>query len=208
MRWMLLLLVLSIPFVAMAVPSGLNLMPTAEVLSLAQSRYDFESTGTGKLFVPDGSTVIGSQFGSLMGIEAGADQVSGVGLVYNGKWLFSREGKLMPAIAAGAQNVIAGRKPQYYLVATKTLLPSAMLKVHGGVIRHEGDYRAMIGASSKISVFTLKADRVQGDDYQATAFGIGLTTRGFTVSTTRYVYDDERGDETTFGVSYMMQPMR
>lgn len=208
MRIVSILLFLSLTLFAFAVPSGLNLMPTAYSLHVAETRTEFESAGSGKMYVPQGSTILGSQFGMQNGFEMGADQVSSVGLVYNAKFRLIAEGTLMPAISLGAQNIVSGEKPQYYVVASKTLSSAGMLRAHAGFLKRDGETVTMLGASSQIGKIMLKADRLLGDTTEVTAYGAGIDLRGIVISGTRYLYDNGRPDETTFGVAYMIPTIR
>lgn len=208
MRIVTVLSLLSLTLFAFAIPSGLNLMPTADLLNVAESRTEYESEGSGKLFVPPGSTIFGSQFGSQNSFEMGADQVSSVGLVYNAKLRLIAGGNIMPAVAIGAQNITSGEKPQYYVVASKTLSEAGMLRAHAGFLQRDGEKITMLGASSHIGLLSLKADRLLGDTTKATAYGVGLDLRGMVISGTRYMYDNGRPDVTTFGISYMIPTVR
>lgn len=207
MRILATFFLLSLSVTVFAIPNGLNLMPIADLLNAAETRTEFESEGSGKLYVPAGSTIIGSQIGGR-GFEMGADQVSSVGLVYNLKLRLISEGTIMPAVAFGAQNIVSGEKPQYYLVASKTLSSAGKLRVHGGFLQRDGERITMLGASSKIGLLSLKADRLQGDTTKVTALGVGVDMRGMLISGTRYMYNNGRPDETTFGVSYLISTMR
>lgn len=192
---------LLLPMLAFAVPTGLNMMPTAESLPAATTRLDAESSGSGKLFVPDGSSVYGSEFGVMLGAEGGIDQVSG-GTRYNGKWVFKSEGLVFPALAAGIQNVGSGTSAQYYLVATKSLLPTGMVKAHAGMMRASGEYVTMLGASGRLGPITVKVDRLNGGPRDGQAYGASITFSTFTVTGTHYDYDD-MPDENTVTVSYL-----
>lgn len=201
-RFALVLIALCLsPIAGLAVPTGLNMMPTAESLSLGQARFQFESEGSGKLYVPNDSTLIGSQGGVILGIEAGIDNVSDKGTVYNTKWVFKGDGLLFPALAIGAQNLTSGERPQYYAVTTKSLLSIA--KVHAGFMRDEehDDNVTMLGASAVFGPLVVKADRLQGSFREGDAVSVGWTVKGITLTGTQYNFENQP-DKRTFSVSY------
>ena len=200
-RLLLILVTLLVPLFALSVPTGLNIMPTAESVGMAKSQVTYESQGSGKLYVPESSTLYGTQFGAIFGVEGGIDQVSGKGTVLNGKWVFRSEGLLFPALAVGVQNVHAGDKSQYYIAATKSLLPSGTLKAHAGLLRLDGDTLTMIGASAIFSSLILKADHVNGGPLSGSAVSVGIKSSSYTITGTRY-FMENRHDETTFSINY------
>lgn len=190
------------PLLVQAVPTGLNLMPTAEALGLGSTRFDFETDGSGKLYVPSGSSLVGSQAGALLGIEGGADQLSPGGTVYNLKWVFKSEGLILPAIAVGAQGIKSGERTEYYAVATKSLVPTGIIKVSGGVMRdNNGDNLLLLGAGLKVGMLMVKADRVSGGDRDAQALSAGLAFKNLTFTGTHYDFKNA-SDTNTLTVSY------
>ncbi len=198
-RWMLPVLALALPLLCRAIPTGLNVMPTAETLGIATARVDYESSGSGKLYVPSGATIYGTQFGMILGIEGGMDRVTDRGTVYNFKFRFFPDTLVIPAMAIGAQNIVNGQKPQYYLVTTKSLL---LAKVSAGVMRTEGNTLSMLGASAGMGPFILKADRIMTGGHQRTSGSIGFSLKGITFTGTAYDIKDAP-NERTLTVSYM-----
>jgi len=178
------------------------MMPTADVLEPGESRLDYETANSGKLNVLFGGSIIGTQNGTLFDIEAGIDNITDVGTVYNFKWRFlSGEGG-GPAAAVGAQNL--AESTQYYAVLTKGI---SRLKVSGGVITGVGDddeTLAMVGASLDIRPFILMVDHVQGDTIKRTAGSVGLAFSSFVIQGT--AYDFENADtEYTMTLSFIQK---
>lgn len=190
------------PLLAFSVPTGLNMIPTAESLPKAKSSLTYETQGTGKLYVPDGSTIYGTEIGAVFGFEGGIDQVSDKGPVLNAKWVFRSEGLLFPAMAVGVQNVHSGDKSQYYAVATKSLLPKDLLKAHAGLMRLEGDTVVMFGASATLGALVFKADRVNGGIQDGSALSVGFKSSNYTITGTRYFMDNRKA-ETTVSLTYL-----
>ena len=203
------------PFlILLAVPTGLNLMPTADVLSPGQIRVDYESAGGGQLYVPSGEALAGVEGGSPLGLEAGVDQAGSPGLAYNAKWRFWSNGVIMPAIAIGIQGYQTGETAQAYLVATKPLLPTSLLSIAGvkadlrlsaGVMRHDSSTAIMYGASGSLGPFTLKADHINGSDSGKNGDAVGASWtfgKSITLGGTYYFYLTQP-HVTTVTVSYL-----
>jgi hypothetical protein len=197
-------------------------MPTAEVLASTQTRFDYESAGGGKLYVPSGKMLLGAQGGAMMGIEVGLDEVGSLGLVYNAKWRVIHDGLIMPAIAIGVQGLNSAVAAQDYVVATKSLLPTSLLSMSGlhlgarasaGLLRQNGRTAVMYGAGVYLGSFSLKADHVNGDvrdvnnvDRDGSALSIGWKfTQNIKVTGTRYFYLHQP-DENTLGISFLFKP--
>lgn len=172
----------------LAIPTGLNMMPTAEVLRPGDSRLDYESAGSGKLNVPVGGSIIGTQNGSLFDIEAGIDNITDVGTVYNVKWRFIYGGDGGMQVAAGVQNL--GEDAQYYGVFTKGIGP---VKISAGAIigvGAENETLGMVGARLDARPFILMADHVRGDTIERTAGSIGIAINSFTITGTAYGFEN------------------
>ena len=184
-----------------AIPTGLNIMPTAEVLPSELVRVDYESSGSGKLFVPTGESVIGAQAGTFFGLETGFDTVSGKGTVYNVKWRLPGTGR--PALAIGAQNIASEGVPQYYLVATRRL---GRVAVSGGLITDGGgddDLLGMAGASLRWASAIVRVDHVQGEHARRSAAGVGFATNRAALLLTAYDIAHEANTITlTFSIRY------
>ena len=201
----LLAISLLLPLAGQAVPTGLNMMPTAEALGSAETRLDLETTGSGKLYVPTGNALFGSEAGVALGIEGGIDQLSNSGTRYNAKWVFMGEGLVLPAIAFGGQNFGAGARPEYYAVATKTIVPAGLVKAHAGVMRVISDNVLMLGVSAHLGPIALKADRLSGGPRDGEAISAGFTWKNLTISGTRYDYRFIK-DTNTLTLSYSYKP--
>jgi hypothetical protein len=182
-----------------AIPTGLNIIPTANVLGMGDTRVDSESSNTGKLFAPIDSSINGTQFGLLLGFEAGIDRVSSKGTVYNAKWRFKGEGTITPALAAGVQNIRAGETPQYYLVASKSIL---LAQGHAGLMRDEnGDTLTLLGVNGKVGPIELMADHAQGGNKDRTGLGASFSFSNITVKGTLYDFENAP-TERTITISY------
>lgn len=187
-----------VPLVSHAVPTGLNAMPTAEVLESGQSRISYE-TESGKLYAPAGSSIYGTQNGLFLGIEVGVDRVSDKGTVYNGKWRLKGEGLILPALAVGVQNITSGEKPQYYAVLTKSLTPAKIVQLHAGLLRDENtnETTGMYGANVDLGPVFVQADRTN----DRTSVGAGFTYQNITAGAIAYDYENAP-NETSLFVSY------
>ncbi len=137
-------------------------MPTADILATGQDRVEYESSGSGKFYVPEGGSLFGTQTGLILGFEAGVDNATQNTTVYNVKWRFWGEGAMMPALAVGVQNVRMGDETQSYAVATKSLVPSGALQVSFGGIHLAGETLTMLGGQARLGAITVKADTASG----------------------------------------------
>ncbi|MHB0938267.1 MAG: hypothetical protein ACYC6A_17890 [Armatimonadota bacterium] len=201
MRNMILACLLMTSLACLAIPTGLNMMPTADVLKPGQSRLDYETPNSGKLNVPFGASILGTQNGSLFNTEAGIDNITDVGTVYNFKWRFVHNEETGMQAAVGAQNL--AEHAQYFLVLTKRF---GRVKLSGGAMTGIGDEDddeivGMVGASLDLKPFILMVDHVRGDTLERTAGSVGITLSSLTLQGTAYDFDGA-GTEYTTTVSY------
>lgn len=218
MRLLMVVLLCCVPLVCLAVPTGLNLMPTADVLSAIQTRVDYQSSGGGLLYVPSGETVVGVEGGAPLGLEAGVDRAGSLGAMYNAKWQVFGDGLVMPAIAVGVQGLNSKVRAQDYIVATKSLLPTSIISLSGlqvdarvsaGLLRQNDRTAVMYGASASLGALSIKADHVNGMAGRVrdgNAVSVGWTfAKCFTVAGTRYFYVTQP-DVTTVSVNITFKP--
>jgi hypothetical protein len=193
----LIITLLCLPLIGLAIPTGLNAMPTADVLGLGEARFEYEAAGSGKLYVPANEVVYGTQTGFILGLEGGLDQVNGDTLA-NLKWRMKGEGLITPALAIGAQNI--GDDMQYYAVATKSFL---LAQAHAGILHDTAtdDNITMLGANVNLGPITVKADTLNGGALDRTAVGATLRLGSIAVTGTSYDFDNTP-NEKTFSVSY------
>jgi len=199
MRNLFIICLLLASLACLAIPTGLNIMPTADVLPPGASRLDYESSGTGKLNVPAGSSIIGTQNGSLFDVEAGIDNINDVGTVYNLKWRFYYGGEGGMQIAAGAQNL--GEDAQYYGVLTRAF---GRMKISAGAIIGVGEDNetlGMVGARFDLRPLILMVDHVRGDTIERTAGSVGFAFNNLVLTGTIYDFDGDN-TETTVRISY------
>ncbi len=176
-------IVLLTPLAGWSAPTGLRIIPTADVLATGQQRYEYEGDGSGKLYMPVTSTLLGVQADFGNHSEVGVDQVSSVGQVYNLKWQFLPESTL-PAMAVGVQNITSGHKVQYYLVGSKTF---AQLRLHAGMLRDEdGQAVTLLGTNLTYSIVTVSAEQAHGGRFDRFAYAIAFNYRSFSVIGTEY----------------------
>lgn len=119
---------------ALAAPSGLNVIPTADILETGI--LDLEGEINGEKIVPGNQQGWGllSQFGLTPRVELGADLVSddeGERILLNVKWLIFPK----PALALGVQNVSHRQQMEPYLVATH---PLGKTRLHAGLVTGAG----------------------------------------------------------------------
>ncbi len=195
-----------------AIPTGLNIMPTADVMPFGMSRYQYEFNSE-KANVPDRGAVVGTQTGIGMGTaEGGIDEVSHVGTVYNLKMLLLQGDEMMPAIAVGVENIGRDAKPQYYLVASKSLIDISATEtrsaVHVGfLLDTDGKTRAMYGGDLSIGALSFKLDQVGlAPGKVRTAFSTGIKYGELSATVTAYdIYKKPGVLSYTIGYTYTSQ---
>jgi len=182
----LLLLPLAVP----AVPTGLNLMPTADVLDAGVTRAEYEFNHSGKLYAAPDATVVGTQVGSFFAMEGGIDNVTDRGTLYNLKWRPIADGRRGLRAALGAQNLGSDGTPQYYAVATK---PMGRARLSAGVITEPSgrDFTTlgMVGLALRGGPVIVKVDHVWNDRVDRSGVSIGLVYHTLAVSGAMYTAD-------------------
>lgn len=153
---------------ALAAPSGLNVIPTADVLDRGVLSLETESAGAGRPWSDGCDQYNLLQIGLGNGVEFGIDRcVDSSSVWLNAKWQVAKD----PAAAAiGIQG--AGEKAQPYLVVSKE---SPLARVHGGFIGMEGRWRWMLGLDKALGDrIALQADYVSGRE-NSLSLGMALT---------------------------------
>lgn len=153
---------LAVPGV-LAAPSGLNVMPTADVLDRWTVSIEAESSGTGTPWGDGCESFALLQVGLGGGVEIGFDHcTSDPNQWLNVKWRVVDEAGEHPALAIGTQALDGTGRPQPFAVATKTL---GGLRAHLGGVGIERKTRLMFGLDHSISdSLTLQADFISGDE--------------------------------------------
>jgi hypothetical protein len=161
---------------AIGAPSGLNVIPTADILDSGVVSLETESTGTGSPWGGDCNSFTLLQFGMGYGIELGMDKcVNDSDSWINFKWRVRDEAGAFPAIAFGTQAISKGDRSQHFAVATKSF---GKCRLHTGVIGIDRSIRWMLGANRPISGrLTFQTDYINGDENSST-FGVALALNG------------------------------
>lgn len=148
-------------------PSGLNVIPTADVLDEGVMSLETESDGTGNPWGDGCSDFALLEFGVGHGIELGVDKcTSDDGSWLNFKWCVCDETRLLPAIALGTQAISDGGHPQPFAVATKS---QGRMRIHAGVIDMDNNTRLMLGLDHPIgNRLTFQTDYISGSENMAT----------------------------------------
>jgi len=154
-------------------PTGLNVIPTADVLEKDTYRLDTPFSG-GMRFGPDGDMYVLLQVGAGNGMEVGIDQRVDNGYSeswLNAKWRIMEEDGIRPALAIGVQNISRKHEEEPYLVVSKSLKPA---RFHLGVMRVSGESQAMLGLDRRLGPsLAMQADYVSGRENGFSA-GIGI----------------------------------
>ena len=115
-------------------PTGLTVIPTADLLEPMTGSIEFEAAGRQVPFGGDCGRCILFEIGLPQGIEAGIDTSisSNEGPWLNAKWLVLGETAVVPAVAVGLQNVGEDTVAEPYLALAKHV---GNARVHTGGIR-------------------------------------------------------------------------
>ncbi len=183
-----LLAAIALPVAAAAAPTGLNLVPTADVVPWRQLTVQLQNGNTevsGRRSVihqPD--LVVQSQVGLPYDCEAGIDVLPSdppydYRPAVNFKWTPVAEGDRWPATAVGVQGLGVGFAPSFYAVATKTInydqiqyqkfrahhrnIKLRGIRLHAGILRAPNAWRAILGTDVEVNDhFVFYADWTSG----------------------------------------------
>jgi hypothetical protein len=192
----LLALLLFWPVAARAAPTGLNQIPTTDLVPYGQLTLQLQNgntvaTGRASVFhEPEVSPQ--SQVGLPWNIEAGLDVAPSnpphdYRPLVNVKWTAIREDYDMPAAAIGVTQLGVGFNPNYYFVMSKTLnydqiqyqkfrahhrnIKLRGIRLHTGVLYTGTKWRALLGTDIEVTdYFVIYSDWISGD---ANAYSLG-----------------------------------
>ncbi len=189
----------------MCATSGLNVIPTADVVERGVLAVEFDMTGdpTAAFKAADSSTLL--QYGLAKNVEVGYD-VAGDGDessdVWNAKvrWPVKKG-----AVALGIQNAGSGQKSQPYVVGYVEIGSS---RVHSGLIRFEGQTRVMLGYDRPLSErVALLADYTTGSE-NAASLGLGFTLSDQYALTTAFLRNNSGSDRYSYDVLLSWYPLQ
>lgn len=190
--WLILLVVPSSS--VLGAPSGLNVIPTADVLDRGVVSLEMEAAGSGDPFGRGWDGFMLFQVGVGHGVEIGFDSTvrGGADNLLNAKCCVLSEEGWAPALAVGIQAVTGRDRPEPYVVATRSVGES---RFHGGVIDLQGKARWMAGMDYRLAkAVTFQVDYVSGSGNQAT---VGLCvdlTEGLSLTAASSWNNADKGD--------------
>ncbi len=156
-------LVIALAQCAYAAPTGLNVIPTADVLGHNEVALEYENEGV-KLFGSHCEQWALLQIGLFDRLELGVDRCFGgePGTFGNAKVLLQEEEHTRPAVAVGVQNLGEGESAQPYLALAKH---AAGARLHLGAIRLHDEAAVMVGVEYELShTVALLIDHVTGTE--------------------------------------------
>lgn len=153
-------------------PSGLNIIPTADVLDKGVASVEIESDGIGRPWGGDCDRFALLQVGIGWEVELGVDRcLDDPDTWVNFKWRARGESGSLPAIALGLQAISKGERPQPYIATTKSL---GATRLHAGAVDVSRRLRWMFGIDRPLcGLVTFQADYVSGDENSST-YGIAI----------------------------------
>lgn len=148
-----------------AAPSGLNVIPTADILPPGSLSLEGETTGTRAPLASGGDRFALLQAGVTPRLEIGVDREVGdvdQQPLFNVKWLLLPDGSRAPALALGVQNVARGAQAETYLVATRSF---GKPRLHLGALHSPDTVRLLAGVDVALgNRITFQADHTGGGD--------------------------------------------
>lgn len=179
---------------ALAAPSSLNLMPTADVLGHGEFAIEYENDAE-PLLSSECDQYVLIQVGLLDRLELGVDRCfHGAKATYwNFKLLVREEDESGPAIAVGVQNIVEGDDNQPYLALAKEVRGA---RLHLGAIRLYEETEAMAGVEYWLSDrVTLAADHMTGVNGATTLGGWVALNDSWYLSLARVMSPTEDWDD-------------
>jgi hypothetical protein len=187
-----------VPALAAGAPTGLNQIPTTDLVPPGQVTLQLQNGNTeveGRSSVWHQPQLLGqSQFGLPWNLEAGLDLAPSdppgeYRPVMNVKWTPLHEDYRIPAVAVGAAQLGVGFTPNYYLVLSKTLnygqiqyqhfrahhrnIKLRGIRVHTGIVYTGNAWRALVGTDIEVSDrFVIYADWISSASNAVSVGGV------------------------------------
>jgi len=217
MRRALALACLLPPLVAQAAPTGLNQIPTTDLvpaneLTLQLQNGNTEVSGRSSV-LHQPQLVAQGEFGLPWNAEAGLDVAPSnpphdYRPLMNLKWSPVREDYRIPAVALGATQLGVGFTPNYFLVLSKTLnyqqiqyqkfrahhrnIKLRGIRLHAGLLRTENAWRALVGTDIEVSDhLVIYADWISGAQNAVSLGGVLVINRHDSVQASLLRGNDE-----------------
>lgn len=188
---------------ALASPTGLNLIPTADVMPRHYLNVQLESDGYPTACSRGSNRYLLTQFGLRDDLELGFDVCDLGGendFSLDAKWQFCRETPRRPAMAVGVMNVwVPDCETVYYLALSKTVLtPDTRLTLG---VQRDGTGRFLVGASHDLGErVALLADFTSGPGGYATlGVSVALTPQWYLQP--YYGWNNSSGGEDFMGLN-------
>jgi len=196
-------LVVCLPALASAAPTGLNQIPTTDLVPVKQLTVQLQNgntevSGSGSVFHQP-QLVYQSQFGLFPRMEAGIDVAPSnppddYRPILNLKWNPVQEDYRIPAIAVGATQLGPDFSPNYFLALSKTLnfdqiqyqkfrahhrnIKLRGIRLHTGMLRTSNAWHALVGTDIEVNDhFVAYADWISGTDNAVSMGGVLIINR-------------------------------
>jgi hypothetical protein len=201
------LLLALVPVAAQAAPTGLNQIPTTDLVPFEQCTLQVQNNNTeidgDHAFFHDFEPSPQSEFGLPWNMEAGLDVMPAnppgeYRPIFNLKWRPIAEDDYIPAIAGGITQVGPEFTPNYYLVFSKTLnyeeiqyqkfrahhrnIKLRGIRIHAGIQRTSNAWEALLGTDIELSdYFVIYSDWISGSDNAVSLGGVLVINRHLSV---------------------------
>jgi hypothetical protein len=168
---------------ALSAPSGLNVIPTADIYDPGVASLEFETDGQSRIFGRGHHSFVLFQVGTAQNLEVGADKCMGhrrESVLLNAKYrLWEGSGGHSP-VATGIQNVGQGHVAQPYVVGGWGF--GGATRSHTGVISVDGRLKPMLGLDHTWRTLAFQTDWVGGGE-NSLSIGVAWTVHPAVVAT-------------------------
>lgn len=184
--------------------SGLNIIPTADVLDRGSAAIELERAGEKVPLFAEADAALLLQLGLGYGVEAGYDNFSD-GNDFNAwnikKAVLYRDGS--PVAAIGIQNIGKGLGSQPYAVGH---IPLGCGRLHAGLIKTEETFHPMAGYDHPITDrIILQADYTAGDE-NAASLGLVFKIKHNFELTTACIRDNSGSNKSSYLLTISWYP--
>lgn len=159
---------------AVACPTGLNVMPTADVLDAGALNIQLELTGETSPLDGERAWALLTQLGLPGRVEVGVDLEELQGdaqLLFDAKWQVIEESDISPAVALGLLDINRGSERGYYVAAARSI-GDGTVRGHAGLLHTDAATAGMLGAEVEVAPCTVvMIDWITGPDGQT---GLGV----------------------------------
>ncbi len=184
-------------------PTGLTVIPTADVLAPATGSIEFEAAGKQVPFGGDCDRSVLLQIGLAQNMEAGIDtSISSSERPWlNAKWIMMNETLRFPAMAVGLQGVGKDTTAEPYFALSRD---AGSVRLHTGAIRFEQHTSWIFGVESSLGPGLAACGDYVSGNAGTTSLGLSWEISDVASVTAARIFanDSEEEDNWYFNIGY------